>query len=69
MGIMTDTQKVDARRELHSLLQSNSISKDAFDHVESALEKEWGPHKGTVEPVAGTPGSRHAIKTLDDVTL
>ena len=62
VGSMTDTQKEDVRRELHSLLQSNSISKDAFDHVESALEKEWGPHKGTVEPAAGTPGTRHASK-------
>ena len=53
---MTDQKKEAVRQELHSLLQSNSISKDAFDHVESCLEKEFGPHKGAVQPASGSPG-------------
>ena len=53
---MSESQKQDVRRELHFLLQSNSVSKATFDHVESVLSQEWGPYKGTMEPAAGAPG-------------
>ena len=43
---MADHQKEEVRSELHTLLQNKQISKEAFDHAESALSQEWGPHKG-----------------------
>ena len=52
--------KDEVRRELNTLQQGNSLSKEAYQHCSETLDHEWGPPKNP----AGTAGGARAALML-----